>query len=236
MRTSMLTTRRWPPHLRGCLTAGLLLAAAAGGADLRGKVEILKKGGTRPCRTCDLTEAVVYFEPTAETSAPAPSSFEIRTTDKQFEPKVRIVPRGSSVSFPNDDPILHNVFSVSKGNAFDLGLYRGDTVKSAKFDTPGVVRVFCNVHPTMAAYVLVLETSYVASPEPDGSFVIPDVPAGEGRLTVWHDRADARSVTVQVPSAKPVEVSIEADRARVPAHLNKFGKPYARSRGDKYDR
>lgn len=235
MRTSMPTTRRWPPSLRIGLAAGFLFAAAAGGADLRGKVEILKRGSTRPCRTCDLTEAVIYFEPAAKTAPPAPSSFEIRTTDKEFAPKVRVVPRGSSVSFPNDDPILHNVFSVSKGNAFDLGLYRGDTVKSAKFETPGVARIFCNVHPTMVAYVLVVETPFVAFPDADGSFVIPNVPAGEGRLTVWHDRAEARTVTVRVPSPEPIEVSVEADRARVPAHLNKFGKPYARSRGDKYD-
>ncbi len=236
MRTLMRTTRRSLPYLPGWLFASLLLGAAAGGAELRGQVEILKKGGTRRCRTCDVTQAVVYFEPAGKTAPPAAERFKIRTTGKKFEPRVRIVPRGSTVSFPNDDPILHNVFSVSKGNAFDLGLYRGETVKAATFETPGVVRVFCNVHLSMVAYVLVLETPYVTSPSDDGSFVLSDLPAGKGRLTVWHDRAKAQTLDVRVPSAAPVEVRIEAKRARVPAHLNKLGKPYARSRRDKYDR
>lgn len=71
-----------------------------------------------------------------------------------------MVPAGSTVRFPNQDSILHNVFSVSRANRFDLGLYRRGEGKSATFRQPGVVRVFCNVHHSMVAYVVVVETPH----------------------------------------------------------------------------
>ena len=87
-------------------------------------------------------------------------------------PRVLAVPVGTVVRFPNSDGIFHNVFSLSQGNAFDLGLYRSGASKSRAMSTPGLVRVFCDVHHAMVAYVWVMDTPFLASPGADGSFAL----------------------------------------------------------------
>ncbi len=89
---------------------------------------------------------------------------------KAFTPHVLAVPVGSTVDFPNDDPILHNVFSVSGENRFDLQLYKRPKSGSWTFQKPGVVRVYCNIHPQMSAIVLVTDSPHVAKTAADGSF------------------------------------------------------------------
>ncbi len=216
------------------LALALLLAAGAEATaeELRGRITLLN--GMRPCKSCDVSEAVVYYEPRGgRLPASTGGTFEMLTWKKRFQPRVLAVPKGSSVRFPSRDPILHNVFSVSKGNAFDLGLYREGTVKETAFHSPGVVRIFCNVHASMVAYVLVLETPFVAAPDARGEFVLSGLPAGEGRLTVWHDRAEPHSLDLALPAKAPLDLEIEASKPQIPAHLNKFGKPYpGRGRDD----
>lgn len=218
----------------GALAALLLLPSGAFAADLEGRVELLRRGGKKPCKGCDATQAVVYYEPENGVAPAEPGTFEIVTEGKSFMPRVLTVPLGSTVRFPNRDPILHNVFSVSKGNSFDLGLYRGETVGEMVFERPGVVRVFCNVHSSMVAYVLVLDTPHVTSPNADGSFEFSDLPPGDGRLTVWHERGEPQSLELRLPSEASFVVEIEALRPQVPDHLNKLGNPYSRSRRDDY--
>src|SRR5258706_6432699 len=151
-----------------------------------GRIVILEKDNNP---SPDLSNAVLYLEtPASVTTAARPITLEIAITDKTYAPHVVVVPLGSTVRFPNHDPFNHNVFSVSEPNSFDLGLYgRGET-KGYTFEHPGLVRVYCNVHPRMVAYVLVMENRYYAQPANDGSFAIDDVPAGRYRLHVWHDR------------------------------------------------
>ncbi len=114
-----------------------------------------------------MRQAVVYYEPVVARSRSAPPAepFVMATRQKEFVPRMLAVPRGSRVRFPNEDPILHNVFSVSPDNGFDLGLYRKGPGKERTFDKPGLVRVFCNVHHGMVAYLLVLDTPFYASPD-----------------------------------------------------------------------
>jgi hypothetical protein len=138
------------------------------------------------------------------------------------------------VRFPNTDPILHNVFSVSSGNRFDLGFYPEGPGKSWTFQEPGVVRVFCNVHHSMVAYILVLETPHFTSPGSRGAFTLSDLPQGEGTLTVWHPRTEPRSRRVSPGDAAPVVVRLPVTLERVPPHLNKFGRSYQRGRRDRY--
>ena len=223
----------------------LLLAALPAGADeVRGTVQLLAKGGKGPARGSDVTQAVVYWEPAGwepeggakARAATAPAApFVMTTRKKQFTPRLLTVPRGSRVRFPNQDPILHNVFSVSPGNAFDLGLYRAGEGKTQRFEQPGLVRVFCNVHHDMVAYVLVLDTPYYVSPEADGSFVLSGVPPGKGRLTVWHEQAEPWTADLQLPAGKPVAARVEVVRPRVPPHLNKTGQSYFQSGRDRYN-
>src|SRR5438128_9771686 len=162
-------------------------------ARVAGRIVILEKDN-KP--SPDLSDAVVYLEaPASATTAGRPSTVEIAITDKTYAPHVVVVPLGSTVRFPNHDPFNHNVFSVSEPNSFDLGLYGRGEAKSYTFAHPGLVRVYCNVHPRMVAYVLVMENRYYAQPGSDGSFAIDNVPAGRYRLHVWHERIPTEVIT-----------------------------------------
>ena len=218
-------------------------AAVAGAEDLHGTIQLVTKGGKAAATESDVTQAVIYFEPAG--GAPprrAEAPFEMVTRQKQFMPRVMAVPRGARVRFPNQDPILHNVFSVSPGNFFDLGLYNQGPGKEQKLDKPGLVRVFCNVHHSMVAYILVLDTPYYTQPGPDGRFSLTGLPKGPGRLTIWHEQADPWTASLTLPqapgpSASPspsITARVEVVRPRIPPHLNKSGQSYFHSGRDSY--
>ena len=97
------------------------------------------------------------------------------TRRKQFLPRVLAIGAGESVRFPNEDPILHNVFSQSPDNAFDTGQYGRGEGKTTRFDKPGLVRVYCNVHHSMVGHILVLDTPHFTRPSSDGRFRLTDV-------------------------------------------------------------
>ncbi len=218
------------------LFLALLFAAPSAAEDLRGTVQLLGKGGKARARGAEVRQAVVYWEPAGGAGVrPATAPLLMKTRQKQFSPRMLVVPRGSRVRFPNEDPILHNVFSASPGNVFDLGLYRKGPGKDQIFAEPGVVRVFCNVHHDMVAYLVVVDTPHVTSPGADGSFVLPGLPKGPGRLTVWHEQADPWTADLELPSGKPVAARVEIVRPRVPPHLNKVGQSYFQSGRDRYN-
>ena len=212
------------------LAAVVLPRAPAAAATLTGTVELLEQG--KP--TAEVAAAIVYFVPAGGARPGPPANAEIMTRNRRFLPRTLAVSPGSTVRFPNDDPITHNVFSVSPGNRFDLGRYGKGRGRAQRLDAPGVVRVFCNVHRDMAAFVLVLETPFTAQPEPGGRFVIAGVPQDAGTLHVWHPRAEAWSGPVQVPAADPARVTLEATLPAVPTHLDKFGRPYREAADGSY--
>lgn len=214
--------------------AGLLLGASAWpapAAEIVGRVSISGADGAG----VDMVRGtVVYFRPSSGEVVPLPPERgEIVMVKKAFEPRVLALPVGSTVGFPNQDPILHNVFSVSSGNGFDLGLYRQGEGEETTFGEAGVVRVFCNVHHAMVAHVVVLDTPHYTRIEPDGSFRLAGLPDGPGELTVWNDRSSPHTTLVQTGGTRPIEVALVADRPAVPRHANKLGKPYSRSRRSK---
>lgn len=203
--------------------------AATQGAGVRGRVVILEKDN-KP--SSDLGDAVVYLEGPGA-SAPA-TRFDITISDKAFAPHVLVVPVGSTVAFPNHDPFDHNVFSVSDSNSFDLGLYGRGEGKSVTFRHPGLVRVFCNVHPRMVALVLVMGTHHFAQPGADGSFSIDGVGPGSYRLHVWHERASTeviKDVTVGPAGLSDLVVTLNARGFHWQPHKNKFGKDYPTNAG-----
>lgn len=211
------------------LCAGLLGAARAPAATLSGTLVLQERG--RPA--ADLAGAMVYFTPEAGvTPAPAPVAAEIVMRDRRFNPRTIAVPVGSTVRFGNADPIRHNVFSVSPGNRFDLGLYGEGPGRAQRFDRPGLARIFCNVHRTMSAYVMVLDTPFHGTPDAAGRFTLEGLPEGPGTLHVWHPRADAWSRAVRVPVADAVMVTLEATLPVVPPHLDKHGRPYRETADD----
>lgn len=217
-------------RLVGCFAmvlAALLVPLTASAAELTGSVELIGRG----IKPEHVAQAVVYFTPLSPVDVrPEERPFEMVTVRKQFLPRVLAVQAGSTIRFPNEDPILHNVFSLSPGNRFDLGLYRQGEGKEHTFAEPGLVRVFCNVHHDMVAYIMVLDTPYYTAPGRDGRFRLFGLPEVPGTITVWHERSEPWSQTLRLPHATPLTVQLEASKPEVPKHLNKLGKPYKRRR------
>ena len=196
------------------------------GTDLAGTLVLVQEGRNV---TDGVDQAVVFFTPAKKpkVTAAAEAVPEMATLKKAFQPRLLVVPVGSRVRFPNLDPILHNAFSVSGGNAFDVGLYGRGKGKTVTFKEAGLVRVFCNVHQQMAAYVLVVDTPYSTAPDKKGGFSLAGLPSGPGTLSVWHERGQLISQAVTLPASAPLRLSLAVSKPRVPRHLNKFGKSYS---------
>jgi plastocyanin len=207
----------------------LAVTASSTGGTLRGWVEVIEKGGKR---ASNLADVVVWVE--GPKVKPRPSSATITMLRKAFVPRVAVVPIGGTVEFPNQDPVFHNVFSVSGENRFDLDLYKKPKSGVRTFRHPGLVRVYCNIHPQMSAYVVVRDNPFWGRPSADGRFEIPDVPAGAWVVKAWHERAGEASQAVTVPEggALDVELALDASKWKRAPHKNKFGKDY--EAGEKY--
>jgi hypothetical protein len=155
--------------------------------------------------------------------------FVFMQREKSFVPHVLAVPVGSVVTFPNNDPIFHNVFSLSRPMPFDLGLYRAGDSKTRVFTQPAIYRVFCNIHPQMSALLLVLPTSFITEANAKGSYRM-EVPPGQYRLTAWSERSQPATVTadVSVESAafKAPEMTLDESKFVEIPHKNKYGQDY----------
>ncbi|WP_224241835.1 beta-sandwich domain-containing protein [Hyalangium gracile] len=153
---------------------------------------------------------VVYIEHIPEASHPtaAPATAKVSQKGARFSPGVMPVVKGTSVDFTNDDYVTHNVFSKSKVKPFDLGLYPKEQAKVVTFDQPGTVEIFCSIHPRMNGVVLVLQNPHFTKPSADGSFTLPNVPAGEWKLRVYRPGLDKEPVTVKVPAKGTVETKL----------------------------
>jgi plastocyanin len=150
----------------------------------------------------------------------------IQQSGKKFVPGWAVVQRGTAIEFPNRDNIYHNVFSLSAGNSFDLGLYNsgGDT-KSHTFTEAGPVDVYCNIHPQMAASVLVVPNRYFAKVKGDGTFEIPGVPAGRRKVVAWAPGSRPTTDWIEVAGGRTAELTLKLD-PKGSAHKNKSGQSY----------
>jgi hypothetical protein len=126
-----------------------------------------------------------------------------------FIPHVLSIPVGSTVEFPNLDPIFHNVFSLSSIKTFDLGRFPQGDSKSVRFDEPGLVPVFCHIHSDMSAIIMVLDNPYFAVPGADRRYRIANIPPGTYTLVAWHERSEPVERTVEVKDGQTLEVNIE---------------------------
>jgi plastocyanin len=173
----------------------------------------------------DLGEAYVYVDG-YKSSPPRNRVLEIRQKDKRFIPSVAVVQVGTRATFPNYDTVIHNVFSSTPDNVFDLGTVKaGDKTAPITLLKPGHVEVFCNIHSKMRLDLLVVQNPYWAKVAPDGSFQISGVPTGTRRLVLWGPNLASSSQRVEVTS-HGANVTINAAAAAPRPHLNKQGQPY----------
>ena len=197
-------------------TAAGSAAQQTASGTVRGRVEIGVPVTTRRATTAypsrsistpilapisELRHVVVYLK-----DAPArqvtPVRVEIRQRDETFIPRVVAVPVGSVVDFPNDDPLYHNVFSLSRAKDFNLGRYPRGQTKGVRFDKPGIVKVFCDIHSHMTATVQVFNHPWFAVPDASGRYDLPDLPAGDREITAWHERLGDTTTRVRVESGR----------------------------------
>ncbi len=227
--------------IRSRFSLGLVLAAltlwglqpaTAQGVRAAGRLTILEKN-KKPAK--DLGAAVIWLE--GPGPGGRPGTFEVAIDDKLYVPRVLVIPMRSTVRFPNHDPFRHNVFSVSEPNQFDLGLYGRGEAKTWTFAHPGLVRVFCNVHPRMVSYVHVMATHHYAQPAADGTFVVEDVEPGRYTLHAWHERVAAETVQEVVVGAAGVvdlQVTLDARGYKWQQHRDKFGGDYSGGGRERY--
>ena len=143
---------------------------------------------------------------------------------------------GSKIEFPNQDSFSHNVFSKAANGAFDTGVYPRGRMHDQTFKEAGVFPIYCNIHPRMTGYVVVLNSPYFAQAGDDGRFSIAAVPAGKYTMHVWHDRAPelTQALTVTTGATAVGRVELNALGYRFVQHKNKFGKEYTSTAGDRY--
>jgi plastocyanin len=153
-----------------------------------------------------LEDAVIWIDAPDGSGPREAARAVLNQRDVQFFPHVLVVQVGTKVKFPNQDRVFHNVFSYHDGARFDLGLYPVGTVREWVFDRPGLSRVFCNIHPQMAAYIMVVETPYFAATDRAGRFTIRGVPAGTHRYHAWRAGGTMLSAEVAVDADEPFEV------------------------------
>ena len=202
---------------------GLGLAAPALAGTVVGRVDVLDRGGRR---LGDLSDVVVYVE--GVKARPRPGHATVTMKGKAFTPRVLAVGVGTTVDFPNEDPIFHNVFSVSGDNRFDLELYKRPRSGSWTFQHPGIARVYCNIHPQMSAVVLVRDNPFFTKAAPDGTFTLEGLPPGRYVLKAWHERGGETATEVAVPAdgRATAELHLDASTYKQLPHKNKYGKDY----------
>jgi plastocyanin len=225
----------WATFFKATLAIALV-SRPAFPAQVIGKVELRDSREASVRKRLDYSGVVISLVPVAGPKPVGLTSAHVTMMqkNKMFTPHVLAIAAGTYVDFPNDDPIFHNAFSSYSGQLFDLGLYAPGSTKSFRFSREGIVRVFCNIHSSMSAVIVVLPTTFFTTSSRDGVFQIPNVPAGDYQLTVFHERATestlnalSRRISVEQDSVPlpPIVIS-EAGYLQMP-HDNKYGRHYA---------
>jgi plastocyanin len=156
----------------------------------------------------EIRNVVVSLKNVAYRGVLPTSRHEIRQEHEEFVPRVLAVTRGSTVEFPNADPVFHNVFSLASAATFDLGRYPKGHSKRATLTKAGIVKVYCHIHSQMSASILVLDHPYFTVPETDGTFRLTGIPSGVYTIAGWHERVGERVVQVAVAEGRSASVTL----------------------------
>lgn len=212
-----------------------LTAAAAFGASVLGQVKVVSSQDPNVRKHLDYSGIVIWLEPLSGTPVTTASTRKVEMVqkNKKFTPHILPIAVGTTVDFPNYDPIFHNAFSNYDGQLFDVGLYPPGTSRSVTFKRAGVVRVFCNIHPAMSAIILVVNSPYFGVTDTTGVYEIHSVPAGRYRLHVFHERATedtlaSLSRVIEVadgPTSIPL-ITVSESGFLPRGHKNKYGMSY----------
>jgi plastocyanin len=180
------------------VTVGILwlATASAAGGELNGIVQVAGRPGQN---------VVVWLEARSDAAA-LQEKIVLDQRNLAFVPHVVAVRVGTTVEFPNNDKVFHNVFSFRDGKKFDLGMYPKGAVKRITFDKPGLARLFCNIHPNMAAYVMAVDSSYFAVSNENGTFAIAGVPPGTYTYHAWRPGGQTLTGSVSVDGHTALEI------------------------------
>ncbi len=182
----------------------------------------------------------VWLEQSGSPSAPRPNRHaRMVQKGKRFSPHILVIAKGTTVDFPNLDPIFHNAFSNFNGQIFDLALYAPGSSRAIQFDRAGIVRIFCNIHPAMSAVIVVVPSTNFATSDSDGLFTITDVAPGEYQVHFFDERATPESLQqltrplIVNDSRAPVPLTVISEAGYLPApHKNKYNRDYPAAASD----
>jgi hypothetical protein len=214
----------------------VVLLTPAAAATVEGSVDLRSKSGDQ---MKDRSNVLISLTPRDLRPTPAPLRGKMIQHGKTFTPHLLVIGVGGTVDFPNLDPIFHNAFSNFNGQIFDLYLYPPGQSRSIQFRKPGIVRVFCNIHPTMSAVIAVLDTPYWAVTNVEGEFVIHDVPPATYLFKVFEEQATAdtlshlsKTITVATGANRLPTVRLEQSDFLPSHHKNKYGQDYPHETSD----
>ncbi len=210
------------------LPAGVAIAGVDSTGSVRGSVQLLRRSFIGGLRESDDKSGVVVYVTGFTRVAPKPDAL-LQQRKERFDPRILPVVQGQTVSFPNHDRIYHNVFSVSPLATFDLGQYKStDSPRTVTFERAGLVPVYCNIHPQMLSYVVVLENDAYAVTEADGRFAIDGIPLGTDlSLNAWAPGAKRVSQPLRVDSQPGAEVRLRIEQTEgIAPHKRKDGSDY----------
>jgi plastocyanin len=168
------------------------------------------------------SHVVVYLEGSsasvaAESITSEPIKAEMEQQNRRFAPDLVVIPSGSSVSFPNFDPIFHNVFSLSKAKSFDLGNYSKGQTRMVTFPKPGIVAVYCHLHPNMTGTIVVTPNQWAVRVDAGGRYALANVPPGKYTVVAWHKTGGTFRKTVEVTAGRDSEANFFVPLAELAA-------------------
>jgi plastocyanin len=207
--------------LASVATIGQVADAAPGGR-VTGKVTVTDADGKPAARAEVIVYVVGFTEPPDGKDA-----VTVQQKGRAFTPDLVAITVGDKIAFPNGDAFLHNVFSQSATRKFDLGSFKKGETKTKEFPTPGVVDVYCNIHPEMAATILVLPNRRHTRTAPDGTYSLDGVPPGTWTVFAYTRRASKPiSGKVTVTAGADTRLDLALQRGAEKEHLNKYGEKY----------
>lgn len=218
------------------LFAASTLSTAVSAATVSGYTRLIESTDSTVKRTGDFSGVVVWLSLTGEVeNHTLRGHAQMLQKGKRFSPHILAIETGTSVDFPNLDPMFHNAFSNYDGQLFDVALYPPGSSRTVRFDKPGIVRVFCNIHPSMSAIIVVVNSEHFATTDAEGHYVLSNVAPGQYTLHFFHERATPETLSkltqnvVVEAGVDPVVLatSVISEAGYLPvAHKNKYGQQY----------